>query len=73
MALPHVSCVPAAAVVSAALQSPIAVLQASVGVMDVWPAHAVEIVVHAGGGMAWSDWSDWRQVISAASHAAGST
>jgi hypothetical protein len=55
MALPHVSCVPVAAVVSAVRQSPIAVLQASVGVIDVWPAHDVEIVVHASGGIDWSD------------------
>lgn len=57
MALPHVSFVPAPAVLSAALQSLIAVLQSSVGVIDFWPAHAVEIVVQAAGGIAWSAWS----------------
>jgi len=73
MALPHESCVPAPAAVTASLQALIAVLQASVGVA-VWPPmHAVAIVVHAVGGIDWRDWSDWRQVISAAWQAAEST
>ena len=74
MALPHESCVPALAAVTAALQSLIAVLQASVGVIAVWPPmHAVPIVVHSVGGIDWRDWSDWRQAISAAWQAAEST
>jgi hypothetical protein len=66
MALPHVLCALEAAALTAASQSVMAVLQASLAVIGVWPEQAVEIVVQAAGGMARSDWSDSRQVVSAA-------